>query len=199
MMKKVLKLALLAVAAAFLATALPACSNESSSDGDSDTTAVKKSRRMTLNVSNCDVAESITAETKLNDDFSVLANDSNAVSIDVYSMQFDGPSYTKRLKLGGAGDTTKRSVKFAPDGTAEIRIEASIIGEPNDWKIILEESKSGELQEFPGKGDTHIVIETLYFGAGETLYLYSNSGSLNIYAIYVNGLFTSNPYTSHLM
>ena len=199
MMKKLSKLALLAVAAAFLAAALPACSSGSSDDDDSSITTKpevspeedtgKKSKSMTLDVSDCDDAESITAETRLNDDFSVLANASSPVIIDGNSKSLDGVSHTKRIKLGGAGDTTKRSVKFAPDGAATIKIAmmSSSSGEANIWAVILEGSESGNLQEWTDvDGDSLGSFEYNYTGTGETLYLYSKSGGLNIYAIYVN-------------
>ncbi len=122
------------------------------------------------------------------DGLTVAATEDASVAVDANSKTVDGVEYTKRLKLGGTGKAESRHLKFDVAGPATIkviRISSSSSGGARTLNVAAGtfDNVIGTIEAPDGGNPAYDSFE--YTGEATTLYLYSASSGINIYAIYV--------------
>jgi hypothetical protein len=132
-------------------------------------------------------AKSYTTPTVI-DGLSINPSSSGAIDIDANGKSIDGYTFTKRLKLGGAGTPTAdgRNVSFAVTGACKIIVYgmASSSG-ATDRSLLISDGATEPLFSEILLGDKIYKKEYDYAGGAATLYLYSSSSGLNFYGIKV--------------
>lgn len=120
--------------------------------------------------------------------FGILATDGNPVSVDANNKSWNEVSYTKRLKLGGAGSTEYRSVKFETVGASTITVVAMSSSSSADRTMQLLDA-SGNVLDSKVFGGTAIGSADFTVSGAGTYYIASLSGGINIYDVKVsNGI-----------
>ena len=114
------------------------------------------------------------------------------VSIDANNKTVDGVKYTQRLKLGGAGsfDETNapvsRILAFDVTGNSKIEVTLTTSNKTDDRVLHVDAAANGTKTEVQLVNCTanEAVTKTIdYTGGAATIYLYSESGGINIYDI----------------
>ena len=126
----------------------------------------------------------------------IYATSSKNVVIDESAQEIDGLSFTHRLKFGGTGSSDARCLSFHVDGDCDIDVYLMSASGSEDRTINVDKGGFGSsLTTIPAlctsisKGTVH------YTGSAATIYLYSPSGGVNIYAIRVTSEGTPQPTT----
>lgn len=132
------------------------------------------------NFSDWDVAE-YTAETTVNG-LTINATSSKKISIDENEKTIEGVKYTKRLKFGGKGSATERSVSFTVDNPGELKVIPASASSSTDRELAI--ALNGEkVATVVAKGKPD-AVETVKISAKGTIALYSDeAGACNIYYI----------------
>ncbi|MDR1764242.1 MAG: hypothetical protein LBR64_09910 [Dysgonamonadaceae bacterium] len=119
------------------------------------------------------------------DGLTINAASGKTISIDANNKSIDGYSFTKRLKLGGAGTATDegRNVSFDVTGDCKITVYgmASSSG-ATDRSLVISDG-TNELYKEIMLGDVIYKHEFAYTGGATTIYIYSSSSGLNFYGI----------------
>ena len=128
---------------------------------------------------------SITSK-KTIDGLTIYATENKPVVIDADAREVDGLSFTHRLKFGGTGASDARTLSFKVDGECDIDVYLMSASGSTDRTLNVDKGSFGTtLQQIPAyssgisKGTVH------YTGGATTIYLYSPSSGVNIYAIRV--------------
>lgn len=131
----------------------------------------------------------ITAETEIVPGVSIIADADNKVTIDGNSKTFTNPddatqsrSYSKRIKLGGTGSTTKRAIKIVTTGKAKIVIYAMSSSGSADRQLAINDGTTEDTNTMTCPGAALARHEFSVSEAG-TYYLYSKDQGINIYGI----------------
>ena len=134
--------------------------------------------------------------TKTVDGLTIYATSSKNVVIDGSNQEIDGLSFTHRLKLNGTGSSDARLLSFHVDGKCDIDVYLKSGSGSEDRTLNIDKGSFGSsLTTIPAlsasisKGTIH------YTGGATTIYLYSSSGGVNIYAIRVTSEGTPQPTT----
>lgn len=136
------------------------------------------------NFSDWDVQTLSSSVTK--DGLTVAATSTCPVTIDANSKTIDNYSFTKRLKLGGTGSDSARYVNFDVTGNSDIAVY-SISSSSSATRTL--KVAAGSLANVVSSAEvvgTAIGKTTYsYKGDATTIYIYSASGGINLYGIYV--------------
>ena len=139
----------------------------------------------TWNFSNW-VAQDFTETTTI-DGLTVLASSDKKVTIDGTNKTYDGVSYTQRLKFGGAGSATVRTLTFELPTNTKVTViatHASGSGDPRPLNLATGSfgSVAASTNCYPGE-----ISELTYTNKGETTtaFIYSGNSGINLYAIYL--------------
>lgn len=126
----------------------------------------------------------------------IYATSSKNVVIDGSNQEIDGLSFTHRLKLNGTGSSDARLLSFQVDGKCDIDVYLKSGSGSEDRTINVDKGSFGSsLTTIPALS-TSISKETIHYtGGATTIYLYSPSGGVNIYAIRVTSESTPQPTT----
>ena len=126
----------------------------------------------------------------------IYATSSKNVVIDGSSQEIDGLSFTHRLKLNGTGSSDARLLSFHVDGKCDIDVYLKSGSGSEDRTINVDKGSFGSsLTTIPALS-TSISKGTIHYtGGATTIYLYSPSGGVNIYAIRVTSESTPQPTT----
>ena len=113
----------------------------------------------------------------------ILASNT-AIAIDGNNKSMDGYSFTKRLKLGGAGSATTQNVHFKVAGACKITVYG-MSGKSSDTRPLgITANDVEEATDFPGDR----LYKAVYYYTGTTatdVYVYSKDSGINIYGIKV--------------
>ena len=114
------------------------------------------------------------------------SSDKNIVIDEGSVREIDGLSFSYRLKFGGSGSTDARMLSFPVSGHCKIDIYLISSSSAADRILNVDAEYMGNtLQQIPAYG-TEISKGTVnYTGGATTIYLYSPSSGVNIYAIRV--------------
>ncbi len=130
-------------------------------------------------------AGDITEETKIADGIYIVATNSKKVTVDTpTSKQYEDLTFTKRIKLGGAGSVTERSVKIVADGAGTVTIYAiTSSGSDLTRKAVFADATGNVIKESEGLPNavTKVAFE---ISAAGTYYVYG-SAAINLYGIEV--------------
>jgi hypothetical protein len=118
---------------------------------------------LVLNASNSYPSNVAISSTEIKNGFGILANSSNTVTVDGNNKSIDGFSFTRRIKLGGAGNADYRSIAFKTTGASTVTIYAM-------------SSNSGETRQF----------EMVDFNTGAVVGSVSNLGGSSISKVTFN-------------
>ena len=120
------------------------------------------------------------------DGLTIYATSSKNVVIDGSNQEIDGLSFTHRLKLNGTGSSDARLLSFHVDGKCDIDVYLKSGSGSEDRTLNIDKGSFGSaLTTIPAlsasisKGTIH------YTGGATTIYLYSPSSGVNVYAIRV--------------
>ena len=114
------------------------------------------------------------------------------VTIDANNKTIDGVKYTQRLKLGGAGsfseagEPVSRILAFNVTGNAKIEVALTTSNKTDNRVLHVDAAANGTKTEVQLVNCTanEAVTKTIdYTGGAATIYLYSESGGINIYDI----------------
>ncbi|MCD7855219.1 MAG: hypothetical protein LUG66_06355 [Clostridiales bacterium] len=125
-------------------------------------------------------------ETEINDYFSIMASSSSTVAVDSSgSKSFttaDGisRSMTYRIKTGGTGSTSARSIKVTPTSNSTLYVYATSSGDATRTLNLLDSSGS-TVDSNDSIVSSSITEATFDVEAGKTYYLASASGGINFY------------------
>ena len=118
----------------------------------------------------------------------IHASSSKTVVIESNSKTFDGVSYTKRLKFGGTGSTSGRTVSFDVTGSCAIYV-AAVSSNTTDDRILngstLSDDSFSVFDTMTASCSSNSSDTLYYSGDATTIYLYSASSGLNLYDIQV--------------
>ena len=124
--------------------------------------------------------------TKTIDGLTIYATSSKNVVIDGSNQEIDGLSFTHRLKLNGTGSSDARLLSFHVDGKCDIDVYLKSGSGSEDRTINVDKGSFGSsLTTIPALS-TSISKGTIHYtGGATTIYLYSPSSGVNVYAIRV--------------
>lgn len=126
----------------------------------------------------------------------IYATSSKNVVIDGSNQEIDGLSFTHRLKLNGTGSSDARLLSFQVDGKCDIDVYLKSGSGSEDRTINVDKGSFGSsLTTIPALSTSISKGTVHYTGSAATIYLYSPSGGVNIYAIRVTSESTPQPTT----
>lgn len=137
-----------------------------------------------INASDLTAGE-IAEETKIGDGIYIIATSSKKVVIDTTSSKtYDKLTFTQRIKLGGAGSVTERSVKIVADGAGTVTIYA-ITSSSSDLtrKAVFADTTGKVIKESEGLPNA-VTKVTFEIPEAGTYYVYG-SAAINLYGIEV--------------
>ena len=108
--------------------------------------------------------------------FVVKANADKSVIIEDNSKG----SYTKRLKMGGAGDTEKRSIMFTTSDAATLELDIMSSSDSADRVVIIDDG-NGNKEELALTASEDVITLTTSLENAGTYYIYSKESGINIY------------------
>ena len=129
-------------------------------------------------------------ETTTIDGLTIAATSEATVAVDVNSKNFSR-EFTKRLKLGGSGKAESRNISFDVSGRSLITVLFMNSGDATDRAMLLAKNEFSNIVKTTPVGptkDNHAFLTYYHKGGDAKYYLYSKTGGLNIYAIYVRDL-----------
>lgn len=128
------------------------------------------------------------------DGLTIYATSAKNVVVDESVQEIDGLTFTHRLKLNGTGASDARMLSFQVDGDCDIDVYLKSGSGSEDRTINIDKGSFGNslttipaLSSSASKGTVH------YTGGATTIYLYSPSSGVNIYAIRVTSENTPQP------
>ncbi|MCM1321211.1 MAG: hypothetical protein NC041_01275 [Bacteroides sp.] len=134
-------------------------------------------------------AKELTANLIVDDVFTITATPDKGVSINKCEARTapDGEIFNQRIKLGGTGTESYRSIRFKTTGATEISVYL-ISSSKTDSRIcrLVSAADGSEIGTVPAVADdgSTVGLETLSVpGAGE-YYLTSKSSTIYIYSVY---------------
>ena len=94
-------------------------------------------------------------------------------------------SFTKRMKMGGAGSTTERSISFTTTDAATVKLVAMSSSGSSDRVVVIADAEGNTVEELAldASSDT-VTLQTSLEKAG-TYYIYSKESGINIYGLTV--------------
>ena len=126
----------------------------------------------------------------------IYATSSKNVVIDGSNQEIDGLSFTHRLKLNGTGSSDARLLSFHVDGKCDIDVYLKSGSGSEDRTLNIDKGSYGSsLTTIPALSASISKGTIYYTGGATTIYLYSSSGGVNIYAIRVTSENTPQPTT----
>ncbi len=126
----------------------------------------------------------------------IYATSSKNVVIDESAQTIDGLSFTHRLKLNGTGSSDARLLSFHVDGDCDIDVYLKSGSGSEDRTINVDKGSFGNsLTTIPALSTSISKGTVHYTGSAATIYLYSPSSGVNIYAIRVTSEGTPQPTT----
>ena len=130
------------------------------------------------------------------DGLTIYATSAKNVVIDASSQTIDGLSFTHRLKLSGTGASDARMLSFQVDGDCDIDVYLMSASSSADRTLNIDKGSFGNSwKTIPALGSSATKGTVHYTGGAATMYLYSPSSGVNIYAIRVTTESTPQPTT----
>ena len=127
----------------------------------------------------------ITSQTTING-LTIHATANKPIVVDADAREINGYSFTHRLKFGGTGVNDARLLSFRVDGDCDIDIYLMSASGSADRTLNVDKGSFGNtIQQIPAYGSTISEENVHYVGGATTIYLYSPSSGVNIYAIRV--------------
>ena len=127
----------------------------------------------------------ITSQTTING-LTIHATANKPIVVDADAREINGYSFTHRLKFGGTGVNDARMLSFRVDGDCDIDIYLMSASGSADRTLNVDKGSFGNtIQQIPAYGSTISEGNVHYIGGATTIYLYSPSSGVNIYAIQV--------------
>ena len=127
----------------------------------------------------------ITSQTTING-LTIHATANKPIVVDADAREINGYSFTHRLKFGGTGASNARMLSFRVDGDCDIDIYLMSASGSADRTLNVDKGSFGNtIQQIPAYGSTISEGNVHYAGGATTIYLYSPSSGVNIYAIRV--------------
>ena len=128
---------------------------------------------------------SLTATTVVGD-FTIVAAAGASVDIEANAKTADdGTSYTKRIKLGGAGNFSKRSIHFSTTGKATVEVYAmSSTGSVDRSLELYQSDETNAIGSVVAYG-ANLVKGTIEIAEAGDYYLASPASGVNVYAVKV--------------
>ena len=127
----------------------------------------------------------ITSQTTING-LTIHATANKPIVVDADAREINGYSFTHRLKFGGTGVNDARMLSFRVDGDCDIDIYLMSASGSADRTLNVDKGSFGNtIQQIPAYGSTISEGNVHYAGGATTIYLYSPSSGVNIYAIRV--------------
>lgn len=114
------------------------------------------------------------------DKLTIIADSAANITIQSGKYSADGVSFTKQLKLNGAGNTSKRALKFAVETNGTIKVYAAS-GTTSEARNLVLADKDGNVVESKPFSDAASAVYTV--PAAGTYYLYSEAKGINIYGV----------------
>ena len=128
----------------------------------------------------------ITSQTTING-LTIHATANKPIVVDADAREINGYSFTHRLKFGGTGVNDARMLSFRVDGDCDIDIYLMSASGSADRTLNVDKGSFGNtIQQIPAYGSTISEGNVHYVGGATTIYLYSPSSGVNIYAIQVS-------------
>ena len=122
------------------------------------------------------------SSTKTVDNLTLIATSSKTMQVKSNNVTVDGTSYTYCLALGGAGNTSYRSVKVPVDGASTIKVT---LDAGASRTLVVANSSGSQLGTI--SADTTAATRSFnYTGGAGSIYLYSSNSGINLYKIQVD-------------
>lgn len=131
-------------------------------------------------------------QTETKDGLTVYSNTDASITIDANKKTWNDVAYTQRLKLGGtgsfdeAGTPVSRVLAFDVNGDCKIEIVLTTSNKTDDRVLVVDANINGtktEVTTIPCVANELDCKTIEYKGEAGTIYLYSQSGGINIYDI----------------
>ena len=122
------------------------------------------------------------SSTKTVDNLTLVATSSKTMQVKANSVKVDGTSYSYCLALGGAGNTSYRSVKVPVDGASTIKVTLDAGGSRS---LVVANSSGSQLGTISAS-TTAATKSFNYTGGKGSIYLYSSNSGINLYKIQVD-------------
>lgn len=117
--------------------------------------------------------------------FTLMSSETKPIVIEASSkIADDGTSYTQRIKLGGTGSFSERSIHFSTEGKATVEVYAMSGSSSEDRVLALYASDGTPIGEAQALGKT-LQKGTIEIAEAGDYYLASPSSGVNVYAINV--------------
>lgn len=116
----------------------------------------------------------------------IYATATKTVVIDESSQEINGVTYTSRLKFGGTGNSEARMVSFHVEGECYIDIYLMSASGSEDRILNVDKNTFGHTLSTINAWSNVATKSTYHYtGSSTTIYLYSPSSGVNLYAIQV--------------
>lgn len=122
------------------------------------------------------------------------ATSAKTVKVLSKSMTLDGTSFTHYLALGGAGNTSYRSVKIPVSGACTVKVALMSSGSSTRTLIVADQNGSQLSTMSAGTSLAYGVYQ--YTGSQGSIYLYSAGSGINLYRIQITTASTVSPSPS---
>ena len=160
---------------------------QSTTEATKETSASAKGEKLVLNAN--DVATGKLKSASVVDGFKIVATSKKTVTVDKSEKVYKNISFTKRIKLGGAGSESARSIAFRTAGESKVKIYATS-SDTDTSRLIKIIDKNGKYvtstAKIPGSS-----LKSVSFRLDEAseYYIVSEDGGVNIYYVEVsNGI-----------
>ena len=160
---------------------------QSTTEATKETSASTKGEKLVLNAN--DVASGKLKSASVVDGFKIVATSKKTVTVDKSEKVYKNISFTKRIKLGGAGSESARSIAFRTAGESKVKIYATS-SDTDTSRLIKIIDKNGKDVTSTAKipGSSLKSVSFRLDEAGE-YYIVSEDGGVNIYYVEVsNGI-----------
>ena len=152
-----------------------------------DTSVSTKGEKLILNAN--DAATGKIKKSTVVDGFKIVATSKKTVTVDKSAKDYKNISFTKRIKLGGAGSESARAIAFKTAGESKVKIYATS-SDTDTSRLIKIIDKDGNdvtsTSKIPGSS-----LKSVSFRLDEAgeYYIVSEDGGINIYYVEVsNGI-----------
>ena len=129
----------------------------------------------------------------------IYATSTKTVIIDESYQQVDNISFTHRLKLGGAGDASYRTLKFNIDGDCTIDIYLKSANSSEDRTLRVDYGAFGSSATKTITASSSVSKATIaYSGNATDVYVYGANSGINLYGIRVSYNSTTPPASNEI-
>ena len=126
----------------------------------------------------------------INDNLEVIATSDRKVTVDNASTTISGESFTRRIKLGGAGNESYRHLHFKVAGNCTITVYFQHASSSGDARVLkLDAGSFGTTVHSQSVvANAKTTLQYVYVGGAQDFFVYSGVSGINVFGIKVEPL-----------